>query len=234
MCEPVNGPWRRHRALWQDFGYSDIRSASVRTEPDRTSLGSAVRPLHEGNGNASVWSSGNALAWQTNTVVPSASLQSANFNLEPDGALQLLQNGTAVWSTPAPSLAGDPSGTASNPVLSQYESGGKAISRDGGVSAALANGDGLWIFGDTATYAPSSTGGPLALTAFVPGSSAAEAPYSVGQLPTDLDEVADVGQPLGLSASTAPSTFLPLPTNVMVPGTTTPCAGAAGYSARLR
>jgi len=197
-----------------------------------TSVGAGGAFYLEGNGNASVWSASNDLAWQTNTVVPASSLQSASFDLEADGALELLQNGAVAWSTPAPAPTGTSSDTASNPVLSQYESTGMAVSRDAGVSVALPNGNALWVFGDTTIYAPSGNGGPLTLAAFVPGSSAAEAPYSAGQFPTDLDEVADVGQPLALSPSTAPSTFLPLPTDLMVPGTTTPCTGAAGRSAR--
>jgi hypothetical protein len=122
---------------------------------------------------------------------------------------------------------------ASAPVTSSYENASRSVVRDDGLSVPLPNGRDLWVFGDTSIY-NSNASGQMALSALIPGGTAAEGPYSMESIPSSLMEVPTPGQSLSMSASNAPTLYMPAPTNVYLPdGSGGRCSSAPGrYPAR--
>jgi fibronectin type 3 domain-containing protein len=119
------------------------------------------------------------------------------------------------------------------PVLSSYENASRSLSRDGGLSVALPNGNDLWIFADTGVLDNNSSG-QMVVSQFITGGTSAEGPYAAGQIPTSLSEVPSPGQPLSLSLTNPPAQFPPAPTNVYLPdGSGRSCSPPLGqYTAR--
>jgi hypothetical protein len=134
--------------------------------------------------------------------------------------------GKGVASSSAPSMA-------PAPMLSLYENSSRSVTRDDGLSVQLPNGRDLWVFGDTSVY-NSDGSGKMAMSAFLPGGTAAEGPYATGQIPTSLTELPSPGRPPSLSASNPPAMSMPTPTDVYLPdGSGGRCTPAPGrYPAR--
>lgn len=130
-------------------------------------------------------------------------------------------------------------------VLSRYETAtGRNIVRDCGYSVPLPGKArrSLWLFCDT--LITTQRGKEIGLPILGAG-TAAEGSYRPGQVPSGLTEVArpvtDVPSsaetaPSGVSPSTkgaaAPQPFLPVPTDLTMPGTDLPCTGQDIYPAR--
>lgn len=110
-------------------------------------------------------------------------------------------------------------------VVSRYETAsGNIVSRDCGFSVPLpsASGQALWTFCDTAIKNPADT-----VIGFIGGSTAAVGPYTVGQVPSTLSELPTPPAAPTVPSTRAPAPFLPTPSGLVLPGTTTAC-GASG------
>jgi hypothetical protein len=111
--------------------------------------------------------------------------------------------------------------------LSQFETHwGASLARDCGFSRQLPSGQALWVFCDTAIY--DWTGKQ---TGFITGSTAAEGPFTAGQVPTTLTEVPTPPAALNQSGPAGPAHFLPNPTNLTRQDGSTCTASSAGYPA---
>src|SRR5262249_54938184 len=140
---------------------------------------------------------------------------------------------SVLWMTSSPRSARAATAAPTvTPVGSQYENASRSVSRDGGLTVALPNGKQLWIFGDTGIFNRNGSG-QMVMNSFIGGTTAAEGTYAAGQVPTSLQEVPSPGKPLSLSASNAPTLYVPTPNDVYLPdGSGGKCtAPAAGYSA---
>jgi hypothetical protein len=111
---------------------------------------------------------------------------------------------------------------------SQESTSGTILQRDAGISVPLPNGKDLWIFGDTSSFVATAS----QATAFVGGSTAAKGSYVPGRALNVLKDI----QPAGtLAGTSAPSQFIPTPTDTYMPDESgRPCTAANGavYSAR--
>lgn len=98
-------------------------------------------------------------------------------------------------------------------VTSNFENyWGVSLNRDCGYSRQLSNGQGLWLFCDTAWT-------DLTGSHFVAGSTAAEGPYTAGQVPTGLTELPTppAAPPPNQPNHGAPQPFLPTPSGLLNP-----------------
>jgi hypothetical protein len=95
-------------------------------------------------------------------------------------------------------------------VLTGADTSSNPISRDGGVSAAYASGEDLWVFGDT-----SQVGGPSTTLG-----TAADGPYTVGAAPNSLSEI---------PAGSSPSPFFKKPSGLDANGEDQACAIPAAW-----
>src|SRR5262245_3250781 len=115
----------------------------------------------------------------------------------------------------APAVAIAPSAQAAPRVVqvrSSYETATRSVSRDVGISVALPGGRALWLFGDTGIH-ERTAGGKWKEAGFIDGSTALQAHYERGQVPSGTD------YPSGV-----PSRFIPVPKNVYLPdGSGRPC-----------
>ncbi len=137
---------------------------------------------------------------------------------------------TSATITPTTMSGGSPGIVYLGPVNANQESTtGTVLQRDAGISVALPNGRDLWIFGDTSSFSADSN----QTHAFIGGSTAAKGRYVAGRTPTALKDVHPAST-TG-SSSTAPSQFIPTPTDTYMPdGSGRPCTPANGavYAAR--
>ena len=92
----------------------------------------------------------------------------------------------------------------SAPLLSTYETGARTVSRDGGISVALPNGNTLWLFGDTGVFERAGAG-PWQSTTFIDGSTALLATTEPGAVPG------------GAELHGIPERFIPTPIDVYLP-----------------
>jgi hypothetical protein len=140
---------------------------------------------------------------------------------------------SALSMTGSSPASASPATATPSPVLSQYENPSTSVGRDVGQSALLPDGQDFWIFGDTGV-ATRNGFGQMVPNGFIPGGTGAEGPFAAGDIPTSLAELPTPGQPLSLSRSNPPATFMPTPTNVYLPdGSGRLCAPPLGqYSAR--
>jgi hypothetical protein len=130
------------------------------------------------------------------------------------------------------------------PVLSAYETAtGRVIVRDCGYSVPLPGERrlrSLWLFCDT--LVTDRHGKELGFPILGPG-TAAEGTYSQGRAPRGLTEIpapaADAPRPRSTAPTasrtpdpTGPQPFLPVPTDLTLPGSTLPCGGPHAYPAR--
>lgn len=104
------------------------------------------------------------------------------------------------------------------PVLSPYH-GSAAGSPSAGHGGALQD---LWLFCDTINYDPSGN----IVDAVLGTNTAAEAPLVPGQVPQDLSEVATPPSAASFPNDNGPAPFLPVPTGLVLPDSTSPCVGA--------
>jgi hypothetical protein len=116
-------------------------------------------------------------------------------------------------------------------VVSRYETAsGNTLSRDCGFSAPVptASGQALWAFCDTAVENPAGT-----VIGFIGGSTAAVGPYTAGQVPSGLSELPSPPAAASTPSTRGPALFLPTPTGLVLPGTTTACgtSGTNSYAA---
>jgi hypothetical protein len=110
---------------------------------------------------------------------------------------------------------------------SQFETHyGASLGRDCGFSRLLPSGQSLWVFCDTPIY--DWTG---KLTGFIAGSTAAEGPFTAGQVPTTLTEVPTPPAALNPSGAYGPARFLPNPTNLTRADGSACTASSSGYPA---
>jgi len=113
-------------------------------------------------------------------------------------------------------------------TASQESTSGTILQRDAGISVPLPNGRDLWIFGDTSSFTATAS----QASDFVGGSTAAKGKYVPGK---PLKVLKDV-QPAGtVAGSSAPSQFIPTPSDTYMPdGSGRPCTPANGavYTAR--
>jgi hypothetical protein len=131
--------------------------------------------------------------------------------------------------TPDNTAGGTVGITYLGPVSANQESTtGTILQRDAGISVALPNGRDLWVFGDTSSFSAASGQS----NAFIGGSTAAKGRYIPGQTPQALKDI----RPAGVqSTSTAPSQFIPTPSDTYMPdGSGRACTPANGavYTAR--
>ncbi|WIN00630.1 hypothetical protein ACTOB_004345 [Actinoplanes oblitus] len=109
-------------------------------------------------------------------------------------------------------------------VVSRYETAsGNTLGRDCGFSAPLpsASGQALWTFCDTAVVNPAGT-----VIGFIGGSTAAVGSYTAGQVPSTLSELPTPPAAPAVPSNRGPAPFLPTPTGLVLPGTTTACGAA--------
>ena len=102
-----------------------------------------------------------------------------------------------------------------SPVESNYERVVGPVQRDCGFSQQLPGrpGQSIWLFCDTLNP---NVDRPKGL--FLPGSTAAEGPFTRGRAPTDLSEVPTPPAAIGhLPSKRAPEHFLPAPMHVVLP-----------------
>ncbi len=96
-------------------------------------------------------------------------------------------------------------------IKSKYETSTRVVSRDGGSSVALPNGQSLWLFGDTSIAQKKN--GAWKATGFIDGSTAIVAGAKKGVVPTGVET------PTG-----TPKRFIPAPKGVYLPnGSGKPC-----------
>jgi hypothetical protein len=128
----------------------------------------------------------------------------------------------------APSVVGSVDHPLPSQVVSNYENSYPAnIDRDCGFSQPLPadHSSSLWLFCDTAVYRLKSSG-RWAMSTFIRGSTAAEAPSTPGEAPLDLSELSTPGTGVpAMPNDDAPEQFLPVPAGLVTP------AGAACDSA---
>ena len=114
-------------------------------------------------------------------------------------------------------------------VVSKYEtSSGNLLQRDCGFSHTLPGNNhmDMWMFCDT----PIADSGGTVL-GFIPGSTAAIAPFTAGQVPTGLSEIPSTGTAIeSLPSNQAPQQFLPTPTGLVMPDGTTACGASSTNS----
>jgi hypothetical protein len=143
-------------------------------------------------------------------------------------AVTVAAAGAAIVLFPAAALADNPPPAQ---VLSNYEnSTGNDLVRDCGFSQPLPAdpAESLWLFCDTATYGFSSSG-QWGLTGFISGSTAAEGPYTAGEVPSDLSEVPTPGTGTAvLPNDNGPSQFLPVPSGLVTGSSGASCDSADG------
>jgi hypothetical protein len=108
--------------------------------------------------------------------------------------------------------AGPATTTRLGPVLTKDENPVTSLARDGGISVALPNGQDLWLFADTPTVEYSN--GAWKVTRFVAGNTAGIGPYTPGQVPAPLTELAIGG---ALKPDNQPARFIPLPNDIYMP-----------------
>lgn len=112
--------------------------------------------------------------------------------------------------------------------LSNYEhSTGDTVDRDCGFSAPVTGPDStttqdLWLFCDSIDYTPDGT----IKSAILGTDSGAEAPLAAGRVPQSLTEVTTPSSTLTLPSNRAPEPFLPVPTGLTLPGSTSSCASS--------
>ncbi|HEX3476470.1 MAG TPA: hypothetical protein VHT91_15705 [Kofleriaceae bacterium] len=113
-------------------------------------------------------------------------------------------------------------------VLSQFETHwGASLGRDCGFSRRLPSDQSLWVFCDTPIYDFSGK-----LTGFIGGTTAAEGPFSLGLVPTQLVEVpTPPGALAGRSSFIGPAPFLPNPGNLTRADGTACTPSSTGYPA---
>jgi hypothetical protein len=133
------------------------------------------------------------------------------------GALAIVSTAGVAWADTAPPAK----------EQSQFETHwGASLARDCGFSRQLPSGVALWVFCDTAIY--DWTGKQ---TGFITGSTAAEGPFTAGQVPTTLTEVPTPPAALNPPGPAGPAHFLPNPTNLTRQDGSTCTASSAGYPA---
>lgn len=116
-------------------------------------------------------------------------------------------------------------------VVSRYETtSGNTIGRDCGYSSPIpgASGQAFWLFCDTAVMNPAGD-----IIGFIGGSTAARGPYTAGQVPSDLSELPTPPAAPAVPSNRGVAPFLPSPTGLVLPGTTTACgsSGTSSYAA---
>ncbi len=117
-------------------------------------------------------------------------------------------------------------------VLSNYEvTTGHALDRDCGFTAPVFSPyhgvtpraglfQDLWLFCDTVDYNASGS----EVGAILGTDTAAEAPLAPGDVPQDLSELPTPPAWTAFPEDNAPQPFLPVPTGIVLPGSTTACA----------
>jgi hypothetical protein len=133
--------------------------------------------------------------------------------------IALVSTGGVAWADSPPPAK----------VLSRYETHFHvSLARDCGYSRVLRSGRALWVFCDTPT--------PFG---FIEGSTAAEGPFTLGDVPTTLTEVPRTGTPLHPPGTARPEQFLPNPGHLTrkdghacapVPGHVFPAAWTSGVA----
>jgi hypothetical protein len=136
--------------------------------------------------------------------------------------------GGAVLTVPGVALADAPPPAR---VVSRYETAsGNTVGRDCGFSAPIpsASGQALWTFCDTAIVDPAGT-----VIGFIGGSTAARGSYTAGQVPSALSELPTPPSAPSVPSTRAPAPFLPTPSGLVLPGTSTACgsSGTESYAA---
>jgi hypothetical protein len=136
-----------------------------------------------------------------------------------------------LCASAAPALADNP---PPSQVLSNFENYyGANIVRDCGYSQPLPAdpSSSLWLFCDTDVYGFNSAG-DWGLSNIINGSTAAEAPSTPGEVPTDLSEMTTPGSGVpAIPNDDGPAQFLPTPSGLVTSGDL-PCDSANGaYSA---
>ncbi len=168
-----------------------------------------------------------------------------------------------LWPTVAAASAASP--TFLGPIGAAEETPTLQLGRDDGVAVALPNGQDLWIFGDTPTFKletktvkkevteyvtvgtgknkhveakeveETSTVQDVVQTKFVSGSTAAEAPYAPGRVPTSgtYSELKEV-KPEKTTSGSDPARFVSKPKDVYLPNGSGQACTATGsqYPAR--
>jgi hypothetical protein len=118
-------------------------------------------------------------------------------------------------------------------ILSNYEvTTGHALDRDCGFTAPVLSPyqgatppgglfQDLWLFCDTVDYNASSS----EVGAILGTDTAAEAPLAPGDVPQDLSELPTPPARTAFPEDNAPQPFLPVPTGIVLPASTTACVG---------
>lgn len=146
--------------------------------------------------------------------------------------------GALVAAPLADGASATPTGAVAPPaeVLSNYEvTTGHSLDRDCGFSVPVLNpyhdaameplpgiSQDLWLFCDTINYSASGT----EVGAILGTDTAAEAPLVPGEVPQDLSELPTPPTRAKLPEDNGPQPFLPVPTGLVLPNSTTSCAGA--------
>jgi hypothetical protein len=144
--------------------------------------------------------------------------------------LPLAPGGSASASVTAPGLVAPPA-----EILSNYEvSTGHSLDRDCGYSARVLNPylspgsepragvfQDLWLFCDTVDYDASGT----EVGAVLGADTAAEGPLVPGEVPQDLSELPTPPARAQLPEDGAPQPFLPLPSGLVLPSSSSACVG---------
>lgn len=107
-------------------------------------------------------------------------------------------------------------------ILSNYENTtGSTLDRDCGFSAPLSGHEDLWLFCDTIVYDSSSN----IVEAILGVNTAAEEPYTAGLVPSSLSELPTPPTSPTLPNNNISQPFLPVPTGLVLPNSSTPCTG---------
>ena len=138
-------------------------------------------------------------------------------------ALALAAAASVVLSSTAVADASPP-----HRLVSNYEThSGNSLQRDCGFSHTLPNDSdsSIWLFCDTPTANSSGK-----VIGFITGSTAALGPITAGKVPTGLSEIPSQGTDIEpLPSYQGPQQFLPAPSLVTLPGSSTDCALDPGH-----
>ncbi len=153
------------------------------------------------------------------------------------GAASMLLLSPLSPLTGAASAAASLSGVVAPPaeILSNYEqTTGHTLDRDCGFTAPVLSPyftrgsapsagifQDLWLFCDTVDYNASGT----EVGAILGTDTAAEAPLVAGEVPQDLSELSTPPGRTALPGDNGPQPFLPVPSGVVLPSTTSACVG---------